>query len=88
MVRREYEFPAWVKDQKHTEAGQLEGEIHHKASVEESRKLGVCPDLVKAPINAEAYPDRETHMEENHADGKGNGVEFAMYLLSLQPRLF
>ena len=81
-------FPMWVKDQLHTKARQLEGEVHHKASIAESKRLGVCPDLVKAPINAKAYPDHQTHMEEEHPNGKGNGTEFALYLLTLQPKLF
>lgn len=87
MSRERFKFPMWVKDKKHTEARQLEGEIHHKASIEECRRLRVCPDLAKAPINAKTFSDREFHMKTEHPNGRGNGTEFALYLLTLQPKL-
>lgn len=84
MSRRGKEFSRRVRNRILNRDGG--DQVHHKASVKTATKKGVCPDLIKAPINAQGMTEEE-HRAYHRENGLG-GEDFADYLLTLQPKLF
>ncbi len=84
MSRRGKEFSRRTKNQALNKAGLETGEVHHIAAIRLCRKKGVCPNLIKAPINSVALTPEQHRAIHKQPDDEA----FADYLLSLLPRLF
>lgn len=82
MPRKGYEFSERVRNQALNDAELESGDVHHKAAIRLCRKKGVCPDLVKAPINSIALT-KEDHIRLHK---EPDDESFADWLLSLLPR--
>lgn len=80
-------FSKRTKDQVHNEAGEQEGEIHHKAPRARALRAGVAEFLVKAPINAE-HRSTEDHRQVHRENDTEEFDRQIAKLKRLQPRLF
>lgn len=85
MARKGAEFNEHTKDRSLNISGLDDGQVHHRVSVKKCKQYGVSPDLVRAPINAQALtPDEHARIHRNNQED----LALLELLLLLQPRLF